>query len=134
MFLTALIEGMEKEQLDGPPSKTRRLSLSLKRPLREANCSPLPTHPDLVEKASKGVIPYSTLQNTNWAVGTLLSWVKQRNHLVSEQFEPDILSCRDAECLLYVLRLSMMEARKVDNKRYSPGTIRCLLSKISRDS
>ena len=62
MFLTAEIEGMEKEQLDGPPSKTRRLSLSRQTPLREANHFPLPTDSDLVEKAAKRVILYNTLQ------------------------------------------------------------------------
>ena len=58
--------------------------------------------------------------------------MKQRNHLVSEQIEPDILSYRDAEHLLYVLRLFVMEARKVDGERYPPGTIRSLLNGISR--
>ena len=70
MFLTAEAEVMEKEQLDGPRTKTRKLILSRKKPLREANRFQLPTDPDLVEKAVKGVIPYNTLQNTNWAVGT----------------------------------------------------------------
>ena len=51
----AEVEGMEKEQLlvDEPPSKTRRLSLSRKKPLREASRFPLPTDPDLVEKAER---------------------------------------------------------------------------------
>ena len=90
---SAEVEGMEKEQLDGPPSKTRRLSLSRKKPLREANHFSLPTDPDLVEKAAKGVILYNTLDNTNWAVGPFLFWVKQRNQLVPEKIDPDILSC-----------------------------------------
>ena len=73
MFLTAEIEVMEKEELDGPPSKKRRLLLSLKKPLRKANCFEPPKDPDHVEKAAKGVIPYNTLDNTNWAISTFLS-------------------------------------------------------------
>ena len=69
---------MEKEQLDGPPSKIRRLSLPREKPLREANHFPLPTDPNLVEKAAKGVIPSNTLHTTNWAVGAFLSWVINR--------------------------------------------------------
>ena len=42
---------MEKEELDGPPSKKRRLSLSREKPLREANRFAPLTDPDLVEKA-----------------------------------------------------------------------------------
>ena len=55
MFLTAEREGMEKEKLNGPPYTKRRLSLSLKKPPREANRFAPPTDPDLVEKAAKGV-------------------------------------------------------------------------------
>ena len=88
------------------------LSLSHKKPLREANCFPLPIDPDLVEKAAKRVISYNTMHNTNWAVGTFLSWVKQRNQLVPEKIDHAILSWRDAECLLDVLQLFVMEARR----------------------
>ena len=77
------------------------------------------------------MIPCNTLHNTNWAVGTFLSWVKQWNQLVPEKIDPDILSCGDAERLLYVLQLFVMEARKVDGERYPPGTIRNLLHGIS---
>ena len=37
----AEVDGMEKEELDGSPSKTRRLSFSHKKPLREANRFPI---------------------------------------------------------------------------------------------
>ena len=61
--------------------------------------------------------------------------MKERNHLESEQIDPDtcILSCRDAEHLSYVLRLFVMEARKVDGEKHPPGTIRSLLHRISRE-
>ena len=118
-----------------PPIKKRRLSLSRKKPLTEVNSSRFasPTKPDVVEKAAEGVVPENTRQNTRWAVSTFLSWVEERNQRISEQIEPDILSSNDAERLSYVLRLFVIEARKVDGKKYPPGTIRNLLSGINRE-
>ena len=42
---------------------------------------------------------------------------------VPKKIDPDILVCRDAERLSYVLQLFVMEARKVDGDRYPLGTI-----------
>ena len=57
--------------------------------------------------------------------------MEQRNQLIPEKIDPDILLCGDAERLSHVLRLFVMEARKVDSDRYPPGTTRNLLHGIS---
>ena len=64
---------------------------------------------------------------------TFLAWIEEHNKRVVEQIVCDILSSNDAESLSYVLRLFVMEARKVDVEKYPPATIYSLLSGLSRE-
>ena len=128
---------MEKENERGltPPNKKRRLSLSCNKPLREVNASRFasPTKPDEFKRAAEGVVPNNTRQNTKWAVSTFLSWVEERNKRVPDQIDCDVLSSNNAERLSYVLRLFVIEARKMDCEKYPPGIVRNLLSGINRE-
>ena len=112
---------MEKENERGltPPNKKRRLSLSRNKPLREVNASRFasPTKPDEFKRAAEGVVPNNTRQNTKWAVSTFLSWVEERNKRVPDQIDCDVLSSNNAERLSYVLRLFVIEARKMDGEK-----------------
>lgn len=68
---------------------------------------------------------------------TFQSWIEERNLQVSveEQIPLDILSTHqaDSEKLCKVLRLFVLEARKIDGEKYPSGTIRNLLSGLNRE-
>ena len=131
------VEKMEKENEAGlnPPQKKRRLSLSCKKPLKEVNISRFgsPTKHEDFQKAAEGVVPTNTKHSTKWAVSTFVSWVVERNKRVPEQIDCDILCCIDPERLFNQLRLFVLEVRKMDGEKYTPGTIKSLLSGINRE-
>ena len=75
---------------DGRILATKRVSLFLKKPLKEKNASSIasPTRPDKFEKAAEGDIPENTRHSTNWAMRTFMSWSEQCNQNVVEKYTP----------------------------------------------
>ena len=134
-----LHSGSMENKRDGqqPAIKKKRLSLSRKQPLQELNTTRFgsPTKSDTYLSAAEGVIPDNTRLNTKWAISTFLSWIKERNDRVdaSEQLDTAILSSKDTDEISRVLRLFVLEVRKVDGERYPPGSIRNLVSGINRE-
>ena len=128
---------MENEEAEGaPPAKTtRRLSLSLKKPLEESNHRfASPTKPDRISAAAEGVVPANTRNSTNWALRMFLSWAEERNKRDQERkIESDILSCGVADRVSFVMRLFVLEVRKADGGKYPPSTLRNLLSGLNRE-
>ena len=99
---------MENEQdCVVPPAKTRKVSLSLKKPLKDSNSSRFasPTKSDQFDKAAEGVVPANTRNSTKWAVRTFLLWIEERKKReTQEKIEPDILSCNNADRVSFVMR------------------------------
>ena len=116
LILDSCPGGMENTK---PPTKKRKLSLSLRQPLKDRNSSRFasPTKRCDLEKAAEGVVLAITRNSTNFAVRTFLSWVEERNKSELEQtIEADILSSNDAERVSFVMHLLVMEVWKADGE------------------
>ena len=128
---------MENEQdCTVPAAKKRKISLSLKKPLKDNNTSRFasPTKADHFDRAAEGVIPTNTQNSTNWAVRTFQSWVKERNEReVEYKIEPGIFSCNDPERVSFVMLLFVLEVRKADGGKYPPARICNILSGLNRE-
>lgn len=91
----------EKEDNVGQVNK---ISLSRKAAVRFASL----TTAEELENTANGIVPPNKTQGHN-------SWLKERNR---RAVEPTILTCKDSNRLCYVLRLFVLEAKKIVRSIY----------------
>jgi hypothetical protein len=113
---------MEEDQ---PPSKKRRLSLSLKRKKTDDTSDRFKMVTDCeVQEAAKGVVPSNTKKTNQWAIQNFDQWATVRSSKFPDDPVPsDILSCNDPDLLCKWLSRYVMETRQQTGKPYPPSTI-----------
>ena len=118
-------EMAEKENV--PPSKKRKLSLSLKNRFKKAMNSEL-------EELSKVKMTKNTSQNTRWSMKNLVDWFSEYNTRNPENKCPDevLLPACFAELLNKWLCVYAVETRCHTGEVYPPTTVYSLLSGILR--
>ena len=81
-------------------------------------------------RAARGVVPVNTeISTTEWAVKNFTEWVNNQIVLVPGD---NLTECQDAETVGKYLCMFILEIRKADGTKYSPGSIRSLLSGLNR--
>ena len=110
-----------------PPQKKAKLSLKLKKPLREVQNTmfPSPISEEVFSEAAKGVVNANRKKCTSWAVNVFYSWMKSRNAQVPQDLIPS--KSPDPRVLCKFLRCFVLEVRKEDGTMYPPSSIRSIL-------
>ena len=84
-------------------------------------------------EAARGVVPGNTESSTKWALKNFMEWAENRRLLVPGDVVPEnLLECHDAAIVSKYLRMFVLETRKADGTKYTPGSIRSLLSGLNR--
>ncbi|XP_011407617.1 PREDICTED: uncharacterized protein LOC105314895, partial [Amphimedon queenslandica] len=120
-------ENQEKENV--PPSKKRRVSLSLKKKKFQPSLS------EKIDEIAKHKVPKNTKKMSKWAMKNLEDWFKDYNKRNPDKKCPDEFLTRhkcSKEVICKWLCLFVNETRNKSGKRYPPKTIQCLLAGIMR--
>lgn len=115
----------EKEYV--PPSKKRKLSLSLRNRFKAG------THDEL-EDLSKVKMTKNTIQSTRWAMKNFQDWFIGYNDRNPDNQCPDeiLLPCCSVDTLSKWLCVYVAKARSQTGEAYPPTTVHSLLSGILR--
>ena len=127
-----MAERGDADKENEPPTKKRRVSLSLKGKQKQ------PIHQRFgqaddgdLEAASRGVVPTNTLRNNRWALNNYSEWKNSRQSS-SEPVPEGLLSSRDDQLLCKWLCRFAMETRQENGKPYPPRSIYLLLCGLYR--
>uniref|UniRef100_A0A1X7T9L7 Uncharacterized protein n=1 Tax=Amphimedon queenslandica TaxID=400682 RepID=A0A1X7T9L7_AMPQE len=120
-------ENQEKENV--PPSKKRRVSLSLNKKRFQ------PSSSEEIDEMAKRKVPKNTEKTSKWAMKNLEDWFKDYNERNPDKKCPDEFltghGC-SKEVICKWLCLFVNETRNKSGERYPPKTIQCLLAGIMR--
>ena len=107
-----MAERGDADKENEPPTKKRRVSLSLKGKQKQPihQCFGQADDGDL-EAASRGVVPTNTSRNNRWALNNYREWKKSRQSS-SEPVPEGLLSSRDDQLLYEWLCRFAMETRQ----------------------
>ena len=110
-----------------PPSKKKRLSLSLKNRFKS-------TDKDQLQEMSKLKIPPNTSVSTRWAMKNFSDWFENYNSKHPDDLCPNkvLLPSCDAETLNEWLCVFICETRTTSGESYPPRSVYSLLSGILR--
>ena len=96
----------------------------LQPPPEKHTCFALPSTPEELLQASKGVLPENTLRNDQWAYRVFDQWVKEGITICEEDCcQDDLMKTSDAELLGKWLVHFIMEVCKKDGSKDPPSTI-----------
>ena len=112
---------------EGPATKRKRLSLSLK---RKERFSVLPING--IEDTKKPIVPLNTEKSTWWVVGCLKCWLKQRNKISEEKCPESILFTDDHPELCHKLCVCVIELWKVNGEEYTPRSLAQFIAGLQR--
>ena len=74
--------------------------------------------------AAKGVVPANTECSNKWAVKTFMEWAQNRRTLVPDDVVPvNFFESHDALLISKYLHMFVLEVRKTDGTKYTPGSI-----------
>ena len=83
-------------------------------------------------QAARGVVPVNTDNSIRWAIKNFMESAENQHVLVPRDAVPaNLLECHDAATVSKYLRMFVLETQKADGTKYTPGSIRLLLSGLN---
>ena len=113
------------ESTKQPPKKKLKLSLTKKKQFAA------PVSEEEFCDTAKEVVLLNT-KNNCWAQRTLGAWIEEKNKVNPGSVPTDFLSFNDPVTVCKYLRYFVLEAGSHDGTKYSPATIRSILSGLKR--